>query len=1189
MQKASKKPKAGVSSKRQESFDENALAQLTSTIEQGLNANQHKRKKPSSEASTKQQRSKRHRPSQPNDRTSDELTLLEEIKALGGDEKDLDLINDVASDIEMDAKGSDRPVDERLKRELAALSKELGFSHTDPGEATEEEDDEGVGKEEDREVGGSSRQLAKDAGLGSGRGKSSGMMFEPLAEWHSAELDNLPSPSSDQPAPLFASTEALKKHAKTLLNSDAEKYRTSIFASSSHKFLATIMSSGTLADKVSALTLAIQESPVHNIRALDALITLASKKSRAQAIGAIGALVDLLGPGSLLPSDRRLRTFHSQPGLLGALQRDSVKAWTTGQLLPGKITEAHLIAWAFEDWLKETYFKLIQLLETWCSDEVEYSRSKALDFVCALLREKPEQEANLLKLLVNKLGDRDRKIASRASFLLLQLQDTHPQMKPIVIRAVEQDILLRPSQDIRSKQYAVNTLNQTILSNKEPDVAETLILIYFDLFVMLLKAEGRTVPAKVESGDARDAQRSSSRRPKGAQGGQTRGSKTHRPELSVPETEASDKLVSAILTGVNRAVPFVAANDAIMEHHLDTLFRIAHSTNLNTGIQALLLIQQLTSTRHLAADRFYRTLYESLLDPRLVTSSKQSLYLNLLLRALKNDVDVRRVKAFAKRMLQIAGLHQPPFICGLLYVVDHLKQTFPALSTLVEEPERSVFDDDEAPKQEPYDGRKRNPEHSNAQRSCLWEIIPAQMHYHPSVSVCAATLLGKGRAMQKPDLESHSLIRFLDRFVYKTPKPTDKARGASIMQPLRATKDVGDIWLGKKEAGPTVPVVNTAAFWNLSVENVAAEDIFFHKYFQHMPKVTKKSTADDEEQGEEGIWEALVATHPDIADDESDEGFDDLDDADMASEDGSSPAMSLDGDSEEYEDGLAAIDTDAEEVEQEAAEQGQWVKDGDEATSGKSRRKALKELPMGMALAAVGVASGAVGAAVAWRMLTARGLGFYSDEASLERFSVAEADEEARRVEEAMDKHPLAAHLRQRPDLKESRPHMRMPAEYRARSLTAGALTGAGKVPVPARTWIEPGGRSLVSIVYVGDQLCGHPGLVHGGFLATMLDEGLAWCCFDALPHKMGVTANLTINYRKPTPANSFLVLRAKTVRVEGRKAWVKGHIELLAEPGEKPTVLAEAEALYVSPKYAAVSRPLDPSFPLPVCLSTVW
>ncbi|XP_044718136.1 thioesterase family protein [Hirsutella rhossiliensis] len=228
-------------------------------------------------------------------------------------------------------------------------------------------------------------------------------------------------------------------------------------------------------------------------------------------------------------------------------------------------------------------------------------------------------------------------------------------------------------------------------------------------------------------------------------------------------------------------------------------------------------------------------------------------------------------------------------------------------------------------------------------------------------------------------------------------------------------------------------------------------------------------------------------------------------------------------------------------------------------------------LRKGLWLAVLGLGFSTLGAAAAWKTLTARGLGFYSDEESLGRFSAADADEEARRAEETINGHPLVAELRRRPELTESRPHMKMPAQYRAHSLTGAALLGPGKVPVPATTWTEAGGKSLVSVVYVGEDLCGHPPCAWR-LLATMLDEGLAWCCFGALPHNIGVTANLNVSYRKPTPAGSFLVLRAKTTKVEGRKAWVKGHIELLAKPGEQPTVLVEADALYVSPKLASVS-----------------
>ncbi|KAG5657289.1 hypothetical protein KAF25_001878 [Fusarium avenaceum] len=221
----------------------------------------------------------------------------------------------------------------------------------------------------------------------------------------------------------------------------------------------------------------------------------------------------------------------------------------------------------------------------------------------------------------------------------------------------------------------------------------------------------------------------------------------------------------------------------------------------------------------------------------------------------------------------------------------------------------------------------------------------------------------------------------------------------------------------------------------------------------------------------------------------------------------------------------------------------------------------------GMLLAGVGAST--VGGFGTWYTMHSNGLGFHSDEESLRRFVANH--EEAKMVEETINNHPLVAELRANPELTESRPHMKMPGSYRSRSLTGGALIGEGKMPVPPYAWTAPGGKQLVSVAYVGEDLCGHPGIVHGGFLATMLDEGLGRCSFGALPHNIAVTANLNVNYRKPTPAGSFLVLRAETYKVQGRKAWVRGHIELLGEPGEKPTIVADAEALFISPKYAAM------------------
>lgn len=191
-----------------------------------------------------------------------------------------------------------------------------------------------------------------------------------------------------------------------------------------------------------------------------------------------------------------------------------------------------------------------------------------------------------------------------------------------------------------------------------------------------------------------------------------------------------------------------------------------------------------------------------------------------------------------------------------------------------------------------------------------------------------------------------------------------------------------------------------------------------------------------------------------------------------------------------------------------------------------------------------------------------------------ETLSLYEApDDFTREIDEHIKNSPLARQLRANPDFTESRPHLKIPEKIRAHSLTGGTLMGPGMIAVPPYYWNEKGGKSMVSIFYVGTDVSGHPGLVHGGLLATLLDEGLARCAFPAMPNQVGVTANLQINYRKPTQAGQFLVLRARTIKVEGRKAWAEGWIESLEVPeGEEPQKLVEATALFVEPRHAKVN-----------------
>lgn len=157
----SKPPRKGKGPRRSQDgrgFDENALTQLTSKIDKNLGAKDNKRKNPPTTASGNQHQ-KRQRGSDeisserdPKRKSKDNRDeLLEEIRALGGDERDLELIQDIDSEDDEYVKDSKKPIDKSLKDELAKFSKELGFADLAPVEASDDEVEE-EDEVEDEEV-----------------------------------------------------------------------------------------------------------------------------------------------------------------------------------------------------------------------------------------------------------------------------------------------------------------------------------------------------------------------------------------------------------------------------------------------------------------------------------------------------------------------------------------------------------------------------------------------------------------------------------------------------------------------------------------------------------------------------------------------------------------------------------------------------------------------------------------------------------------------------------------------------------------------------------------------------------------------------------------------------------------------------------------------------------------------------
>lgn len=164
--------------------------------------------------------------------------------------------------------------------------------------------------------------------------------------------------------------------------------------------------------------------------------------------------------------------------------------------------------------------------------------------------------------------------------------------------------------------------------------------------------------------------------------------------------------------------------------------------------------------------------------------------------------------------------------------------------------------------------------------------------------------------------------------------------------------------------------------------------------------------------------------------------------------------------------------------------------------------------------------------------------------------------------------HPFVKKLREDPDVEETRYYDQIPILHRENMLTTGLLAGKGVLTVEPLVFSNAKTSKSYVFYHVGDQMDGHDGIVHGGLLATLMDEGLTRCGFPFLPAKYGVTASLNLNYRAPVRSNSYIVLESEVEEAKGRKVSVKGKLESLPESG-LPVTLVEGDVVLVEPKWA--------------------
>jgi len=641
------------------------------------------------------------------------------------------------------------------------------------------------------------------------------------------------------------------------------------------KWMRTVLQSGTLLDKLSALSMLINKSPLYCLKYLEMLNKMAMKKGKRESELAINSLKQVYLQ-TLLPKNQKLKTFTQYLKAAGEKKNN----------------EEILIKAYFEHNLKRLYRQFIDKIESLTKDTVPHVKKNMIGILVELLMQKPEEEKTLLSMIINKYGDKERKVAKHVSSCLKKLLRVHPNMTMVVLAQLSQFVSKNiPQASITLIVRFINKLQQippTILR----EVLDEKIKIYLGLLNLYLKP--------------------------------------NKPHTQEAESEARtvEKIIKGlVLIGQHHKSKIDALIKYVGERDKD-LYKLSYVGEIKARVYALKLLFLVEGNRNATpSNRFYRSLYELMFSIELMESSMLEQFFTIILQSIKQDNDSKRVNAILKRLLQQCSMAQINYTITALLVFAKALQLHPALSSCITQPDASAFDpheddenfqdkpddsdSEEKPVKKPkkqdseignlaYDWHKRDPLFANADKTCFWELTGLSMHFHPLISKWAYELLQKGKEAKleyegKNPILDFKVINLLDRMTYKEPKKRigkSTARSANIEIPItsyyKELKGNSDEKMQKPK--------NTG--------NIKPHEEFFARYFENREKSlvnkkkAEKKALNDKENIDEIADEIMekemkkIAGDPDIDDAEGildeenlDEPFSDLEENELEPED----------------------------------------------------------------------------------------------------------------------------------------------------------------------------------------------------------------------------------------------------------------------------------------------------------------
>ncbi|KAG6795822.1 CCAAT/enhancer-binding protein zeta [Apis mellifera caucasica] len=140
-----------------------------------------------------------------------------------------------------------------------------------------------------------------------------------------------------------------------------------------------------------------------------------------------------------------------------------------------------------------------------------------------------------------------------------------------------------------------------------------------------------------------------------------------------------------------------------------------------------------------------------------------------------------------------------------------------------------------------YDPFCRNPLYAGITKGSNTELVTLSKHYHPSVALFANTILeGKLIDYMGDPLEDLSLMRFLDRYVFKNPKKLESKKVQKKNDPLAQRT-------GYTPKGIRCIPIDSISYLNQKEERIPVDELYLYRYLKKKKEFKQEFKDEDDD------------------------------------------------------------------------------------------------------------------------------------------------------------------------------------------------------------------------------------------------------------------------------------------------------------------------------------------------------